>query len=378
MRIHAKKLLTPQGFVSDQIVTIENGMIAAIEPGTDAPLFAQILTPGLIDLHVHGGEGFDARNFGLDVIEPFLSRMLASGVTGLLATVSTGQRDTMRHGLEITRQAMRLQQEGRLGGARILGAHLEGPFLSQQRPGAMPPEDIVPPSVAAYEHLFAGYEDVIRKISIAVEEPGADELIAHLQKKGVIVQAGHTDATFEQAQHAFALGVRSLCHTFNACRPIHHRSPGIITAALLDPNVYCEAICDLEHLHGGALQLIYRMKGADRMILISDSVATHGLQDGEYFMEGYHIVVKNGISRTASGALDGGGAYLDQAVRNLMTLGASEEDAVNMASRTPAARMGFDTLGEIAPGKRAHLTAWDENWHVVFTILEDGVHAGGH
>lgn len=378
MRIHAKKLLTSQGFVSDQVVTIDGGMIIAVEPGTDAPVCAEILTPGLIDLHVHGGAGFNARDFDLDRIAPFLDKMLESGVTGLLITISTGFRDTMRHGLEVTRQAMRLQREGKLGGSRILGAHLEGPFLSLNRPGAMQEDAIIPPSPAAYEELFSGYEDVIRKISIAVEEPGADELIAYLAPKGVIVQAGHTNATFEQAQHAFSLGVRSLCHTFNACKPIHHRDPGIITAALLDPNVYCEAICDLEHLHGGTLQLIYRMKGPERMILISDSVATHGMPDGEYFMEGYHIVVRDGISRTASGALDGGGAYLDQAVRNLMMLGACEADAVNMASRTPAARMGFDSLGEIAPGKRAHLTAWDKNWNVAFTVLDDGIHTGGH
>lgn len=377
MRIHAKRLLTPQGFVSDQVVTIDGSVITAIEPGTQAPISAEILTPGLIDLHVHGGEGFNARDFDLDIISPFLDQMLKCGVTGLLMTISTGFRDTMRHGLEVTRCAMRLQQEGKLSGARILGAHLEGPFLSLNRPGAMQEDAIIPPSPAAYEELFSGYEDVIRKISIAVEEPGADELIAYLHDKGVIVQAGHTNATYEQAQHAFSLGVRSLCHTFNACKPIHHRDPGVITAALLDPNVYCEAICDLEHLHGGTLQLIYRMKGAERMILVSDSVATHGMPDGEYFMEGYHIVVKDGISHTLGGALDGGGAYLDQAVRNLMALGAGEADAVHMASRTPAMRMGFDSLGEIAPGKRAHLTAWDADWNVAFTILEDGMHTGG-
>lgn len=374
MRIHAKRLFTSQGFLEDQIVTIEDGVIAAIEPGTSAPVSAAILTPGLIDLHIHGGEGFNARDFDLDTIVPFLDKMLACGVTGFLMTISTGFRDTMRHGLEVTRQAMRLQREGKLGGARILGAHLEGPFLSLSRPGAMQESAIIAPAVAAYEALFAGYEDVIRRISLAPEEQGADELIAHLLSKGVIVQAGHTNATFEQAQHAFSQGIHSLCHTFNACRPIHHRDPGVITAALLDPNVYCEAICDLEHLHGGTLQMIYRMKGAQRMILVSDSVATHGMPDGEYFMEGYHIVVSGGVSHTIDGALDGGGAYLDQAVRNLMKLGASEWDAVAMASHTPAAHMGYADLGTIEPGKRAYLTAWDAAWNVAFTVLEDGIH----
>ena len=370
MRIHAKRLLSPQGFLDDRLVTIEDGVIAAISPaaGKEADLYADVLTPGLIDLHVHGGEGFNARDFDIELIEKFLNAMLQDGVTDFLMTISTGFKDTMRHGLEITRRAMQLQREGRLGGARILGAHLEGPFLSKARPGSMQVEAIIPPSVAAYEDMFTGYEDVIRKISLAVEEPGADALIAHLQSKGVIVQAGHTNATFEEAQHAFSLGVRSLCHTFNACRPIHHRSPGVITAALVNPDVYCEAICDLEHLHGGTIQLIYGMKGPQRMILISDSVATHGMPDGEYFMEGYHIVVKDGVSHTIDGALDGGGAYLGGAVRNVQGLGISAEDAVTMASATPAARMGLSDLGTVEIGKRAHLTAWTQDWHVAFAI----------
>lgn len=370
MRIYAKRLLSPQGFLDNQTVTVEDGVIAAISPAAseEADLYADILTPGLIDLHVHGGEGFNARDFTLETIEPFLNAMLADGVTDFLMTISTGFKDTMRHGLEVTRQAMQMQREGKIGGARILGAHLEGPFLSQTRPGAMQWDAIVPPSVAAYEELFSGYEDVIRKISLAPEEPGADELIAYLQGKGVIVQAGHTNATFEEAQHAFSLGVHSLCHTFNACRPIHHRSPGVVTAALVNPDVYCEAICDLEHLHGGTIQLIYGMKGPQRMILISDSVATHGMPDGEYFMEGYHIVVKDGVSHTAEGALDGGGVYLGGAVRNVQGLGISAEDAVTMASLTPAARMGLADLGTIEPGKRAHLTAWTEDWHPAFSI----------
>lgn len=370
MRIHAKKLFTPTGFIADQVVTVEDGVIAAIEPGTQGDLTADILTPGLIDLHVHGGEGFNARDFGIGDAAPFLEKMLACGVTDFLMTLSTGVRDTMRRSLEVTRQMMQLQQEGKLGGARVLGAHLEGPFLSLARPGAMQEDAIIPPSVAAYEDLFAGYEDVIKKISLAPEEEGADELIAYLLAKGVVVQAGHTNATFEQAQHTFSIGIRSLCHTFNACRPIHHRDPGVITAALVNPEVYCEAICDLEHLHGGALQLIYAMKGPKKMILVSDSVASHGLPDGEYFLEGYHIIVTNGVSRIASGALDGGGAYLDGAVRNIQSLGISAGDAVTMATETPAVRMGLKDLGTIEVGKRAHLTAWNDAWQVAFAVTE--------
>jgi len=394
MRIHAKRLLTAGGFVENCILTIKNGFITQIEPyiePTKVDFHADILTPGLIDLHIHGGEGFNARDFDIDKAAPFLDKLLACGVTDFLMTISTGRKETMRHGLDVTKTLMDMQKRGEIGGARVLGAHLEGPFLSTHRPGAMQLDAIIPPSIEAYEDFFSGYEHVIKLISLSPETPGAEALTRYLLDKGVCVQAGHTNATFEEAQAGFAFGVQSLCHTFNACRPIHHREPGVVTAALLDPAVYCEAICDFEHLHPGTLLSIYAMKGPGRMALISDSVATHGMPDGEYFMEGYHIVVKNGISRTKEGALDGGGAYLDGAVRNMISLGIPPENVLAMAGATPAARMGLTELGPIRTvegvepllllhadcRRRAHLTAWHEDWTVDFTVLDQAVFREG-
>ncbi len=374
MRIHAKALYTPGGILADQIVTIEDGVIASIEPGYEAPISCDILTPGLIDVHIHGGEGFNARDFGIDTIKPFLDKLLSCGVTDFLMTISTGRREVMRHGLEVTRQAMQMQKEGKLSGARILGAHLEGPFLSTQRAGAMQTEMIIPPSAQTYDDFFQGYEDIIRLVTLAPEEEGAHALIRHLTRKGVCVQSGHTYATYDQAQAGFAAGSTSLCHTFNACRSIHHREPGVVLAALTNPNVYTEAICDLEHLHPAVLQMIYTMKGPERMILISDSVATHGLPDGEYFMEGYHIVVRDGISRTIDGALDGGGVYLDGSVRNMIKIGVCAHDAVLMSTKTPADRLRLHDLGAVMPVMRAHLSAWNRDFTSAFTVLEDGIH----
>ena len=377
MRIYARRLLTEKGFVQNQVVEIKDGRIADIAPGLDAPIRVDVLTPGLMDLHCHGGQGFSARDNDLAAIKPFLDKMLSCGVTDFLMTISTGRREVMRHGLEITRKAMQMQKEGKLGGARVLGAHLEGPFLSTARPGAMEASAILRPGVESYEQFFAGYEDVIRMVTLAPEEEGAEELIHYLLTQGVCVQAGHTYAAYAEAARAFETGVESLCHSFNACRGIHHREPGVVTAALLQPHVYMEAICDLVHLHPAILQLIYRTKGPDRMILISDSVATHGLPDGEYFAEGYDVIVKDGVSRTADGALDGGGVYLDQAVRNIQSLGIPAEDAVKMASSTPAARMRLSDSGSIETGKLAHLTGWDAQWQPVFTVLEDGMYTCG-
>jgi len=361
VQIHARYLLTPQGMKENQTVVVENGIITAIQPSGGAADFSCCyLTPGLVDVHCHGGVGFNARDFELDGIGPFLKRMLEAGVTDFLMTISTGRRELMRHGLELTRQAMRLQKEGKLDGARILGVHLEGPFLSASSAGAMQKSAMLKPGREAYDAMFAGYEDIIRLVTLAPEEEGADELIEYLHAKGVCVQSGHTNATYDQAMHGFALGITSMCHSFNGCRGIHHREPGVVMAAMESPDVYMETICDLVHLHPAIIRLIYRMKGMHRVMLISDSVLTHGLPDGEYHVEGYDIVVRDGVSRIASGALDGGGAWLDGAVRNVVSIGIPLLDAFVMASTTPAHRIGAANIGEIAVGNAAHLTAWNE------------------
>ena len=374
MNISAHWLLGEQGFLENRTVTVQDGCICAVaDQRLPGGLQAEYLTPGLVDAHCHGGEGFNARDFGLDEIRPFLEKMLASGVTDFLMTLSTGTKARMRHGMDVTRQAMALQKEGKLGGARIRGVHLEGPFLSLSAAGAMQTSAILPPSPAAFDDFFAGDEDMIREVTLAPEEPGADELMLHLKKKGIRIQAGHTNATYDQARHAFACGAGSLCHSFNGCRGIHHREPGVVLAALENEHIYMEAICDLVHLHPAILRLIYRMKGPDRMMAISDSTVTHGLPDGEYHVEGYDIVVKDGVSRTAQGNLDGGGAYLDQAVRNLVSIGIPLDDAFLMACRTPARRLGLDGLGVLRPGAADHLVGWSKELHPLFAVLDGQV-----
>lgn len=375
MKIYANRLLTAKGFEEKQVVTVENGTIKEIAPADKitekSDLEVEVLSPGLIDLHCHGGEGFNTKDCDAGEIEPFLNKMFKNGVTDVLLTTSAADKETTRQAMEVTRQVMELQKKGELGGTRVMGVHLEGPFLSIKRPGAMNVNAALKPSIAAYQELFDGYEDIIHEITLAPEEEGADELIAYLLKKGVKVQAGHTYATYDEAVHAFELGVDSLCHTFNACREIHHREPGIVVAALLNSNVYAEAICDLVHLHPAIIKMIYQAKTAERMIAISDSTYGNGLPDGTYFLEAYHLVVKDGISRTSSGALSGGRAYLGQTVKNLISIGIPPEDAIQMATKTPANRMNYQELGTIEVGKKAHLSAWDQNWNPVFAMADN-------
>jgi len=261
MKIFAQKLLVGRTFLANQTVTVEDGQITAIGGGGPADFSVWALTPGLVDLHCHGGQGFDPE-LNERPLPEFLTILLCHGVTDVLLTLGAEPLPTMRRALAVVQTAMQQQAAGKLPGAHILGVHLEGPFLSPERPGAMPPAALLPPTLAAYQTLVQGYESVIRQVTLAPELPGALELGAALAARGIRVQAGHTDADYETAQRAFSAGFTGLCHTFNACRPLRHRDPGVVAAALLDPNVTTECICDLVHLHPAALQLVSQLFAA--------------------------------------------------------------------------------------------------------------------
>lgn len=373
MKIHAQRLLTPAGWLEDRTVSVEDGVISTIGKGR-SDFSAELLVPGLIDLHNHGGEGYEISRCSLPLLEHFLQRMLAGGVTDFLMTIGTGNFETVKTGLKFIRSAMQLQKDGKLGGTSIVGVHMEGPFLNPKRPGAMREEQILTPDVETFERLFGDYVDIIRLVTLAPERDGAAALTAHLLCKGIRVQAGHTDATFEEAGECFSFGITSLCHTFNACRAIHHREPGIITAALLNDEIFCEAICDLEHLHPAAIKLIYKNKGRRRMVIVTDSSMPTGLPDGEYAIGDRRVIMENGVKRTLSGALSGGSCYLDQSVRNLISKGIPAGDAFYMASEAPASRMGWNNLGGIVPGKVAHLAAFTHRFDLDFTVLGENVY----
>lgn len=363
MKIFAEKLLVGRTFLTHKTVTVENGRITAIDGSGPADFETAVLTPGLVDLHCHGGQGFDPEQ-NIQPLPDFLNTMLHHGVTDVLLTLGAEPVPVMRRALAVVQNAVQQQKDGALGGTHILGVHLEGPFLSPARPGAMPVAALLAPSPAAYQTLVQGYESIIRQVTLAPELPGAIEMGTALAAHGIRVQAGHTDADYETAQRAFTAGYTGLCHTFNACRPLQHRDPGVVAAALLNPNVTAECICDLVHLHPAALQLVYRMKGPEAMIAVSDSVQTHGLPDGRYTFGRQDYIVQNGVSRCADGALDGGGVYLDGAVRSLQSIGIPAQDACLMASTTPGNCLGLPC--SIHPGHPATLVGWTQDWQVEY------------
>lgn len=375
MKISAHKVLAPEGFLLDKTIHIENGVITGISPMIPgADLVCESCVPGLIDEHVHGGYGADVMAPREETILDWLKFLLKHGITQVLAGVYTFPIPTMRASMQVLRRVMDLQSKG-APGARLTGIHLEGPFISPDALGAMDLSSVIAPTIENYRQLTDGFEDMIKLITLAPEVEGADELIAYLTEKGVPILAGHTAATVEEGVHAFDLGVGGICHFFNASTPIHHRKPGILTEGLLRKSVYCECIADFVHVHPKAVELIYRMKGADKMILVSDAVSTTGLPDGEYIEDnGTHIIVKNGESRTVDGALNGGSSLSIQDVRNLISIGVPEADAFKMASQTPADFLRIPG-GRIQKGALAEIVCLDEKNEVLYTILGNQVEA---
>ena len=371
MRIFARRMFDGNNMLENQVVTVEGDSVTALAPGERGDLTAALLCPGLIDVHHHGGWGFDTSRPAWDQAEAWARKLAENGVAGVLCTIATGPKDGTRQALAFVREAMAEQAKGGLPGTRILGAHLEGPFINEKRSGAMNKSLIQAPSIAAFEEIAGEYKDIVRVVTLAPEVPGAMELVQYLNAHHIRVQAGHTDASFEQAEEAFAGGVTGICHFFNAARPIQHRNPGILTAALLHPEVYCEIICDMVHMEPAAIRLALKCKGPGRLMMISDSAPTAGLPDGSYHMNNHPVIVREGRNYTESGGIAGSGKQTGQCVRLLCEAGIPVESVLIMAGVTPVRWLAPDgRLGAIKPGSRACLTAFRTDMNPAFTLVD--------
>ncbi len=259
-------------------------------------------------------------------------------------------------------------------GARIVGAHLEGPFINPARRGVHPIEYLATPSISSFRELVDGFERLIRIMTLAPELPGAHDVVKECVRMGIIPSMGHTDATFEEAQSAIDLGVTHCTHTFNAMPSIQNRQPGPVVAALLSHKVKCEIIADGIHVDPNNIRLLVDLKKTDRTILTSDSVKPTGTAVQEFEMGGVKGNVHDGAAYTSEGKLCGSLLTIDQAVRNMAAwTNYSLPDILTMATKNPAQQLGVtESVGSLAEGKRADLAVLDRNLKVVATFV-DGV-----
>jgi len=372
MKIFAHKVLCEGRFLDDRVVTVENGRVICVESGAaaGADLCAEVLTPGLIDKHNHGALGFEANHPEEERCAEWLGLLARCGVTNVLYTTSTCAPEDSAAAVVFCDRMMRRQAAGDLPGAKIEGVHMEGPFIDPVRSGAMDPEKIQSPSMEAFLANTGGCEWAVKAITIAPEMPGAAQLCKDLTQMGIRVQAGHTDATAAQAEKAFREdGFVGVTHFYNAARPLNQREPGILGVAMLEEGVCCEAICDFIHVAPKMLQLLIKARGVDGVCMISDSVSTAGLPDGQYGS----VTVKNGRNLTPGGGIAGAYDQMDLGVRNLIGLGYAPEDVFKMACANPAEYIGCDDLGDIRPGMRACFAAWDGDWRCSWSMVDGTV-----
>ena len=366
-------VISPRGLIPGGHVVVEDGKIAGVgdgEPDAAGKLLdfrGRLVAPGLVDIHVHGGGGqdvMDASPGGLDRLSLFLA---AGGVTSFLATTYTAPHGEILAAARNVRDAI----ERGTGGAEVLGVHMEGPYINPAWCGAQDRRYIRRSQTEELEEVRREAGGSLRVVTLAPEVEGALDAIGWLSARGIVPAAGHTGATYGEATAGIGAGLRHASHLFNAMSSIHHREPGVAGAALWDGRVTVELIADGVHLHPATLGLAARLKGPGATALISDAVAPAGLPDGEYEFGEAKVTVRGGRCLMESGGLAGGAIRLCEAVGNMVGLaGISPEDAVEMASSTPARIAGAsDRKGSLAPGMDADIAVLDGEFSVLLTMV---------
>lgn len=370
---------------------IRDGRIAEVFDATQTPtglsahemidVRGAYLAPGMIDIHIHGSAGVDAQNADREALAKLSEFLLAQGVTGYFATfVPTDERGYQAAIAEVNAHIAH-QDEASPRGARILGIHFEGPFVSHNRCGALPREHF-----RAYDgdprslELFAASNPAdqpsrgARLMTLAPEVSNGVELIRALTSRGGRAFIGHTEAAPETLDQAVDAGAHHITHFPNALAPLHHRQPGAVAWGLLRGDVTIDCIADFHHVHPLMLRLMIHAKRAGRVALISDAIQPTGLGDGEFRVWGIRIAVRDGLTALAggpaAGTIAGSVITMRDALANIASLGVPVCEAMRMATMVPARAAGVDNqCGVIATGKRADLFAFDDDFSVQLALI---------
>ncbi|SCY36642.1 N-acetylglucosamine-6-phosphate deacetylase [Alkaliphilus peptidifermentans] len=324
----------------------------------------QYISPGFIDIHIHGAFGYDTMDDNPKAIEAISQKICQNGVTGILATTMTMPLDDISKALKRIGEAMKNRHKG----ASVFGAHLEGPFINPIKKGAQSDKYIIDPDY----NLIKEFHDVIKIITIAPEVDENLSFIKNVKKHHEIAMSmGHSNATYEEAMDAISAGVESATHIFNGMTGFHHRDPGVV-GAILKSNIYCELIADKIHVHPAIFSIIGDVKGTDRIILITDSMQGACMKSGTYDLGGQLIEVTSKTAKLKDGTLAGSVLKMNEAIKNYWeNTNYSLPYVVNMASLNPASLIGIDKLrGSIEVGKFADLTIFNEELEISTTIVE--------
>lgn len=367
------QLVTPSEVIPGTVV-VEDGIIIYAGPHDKAPQRGSIwdakgayVTPGLIDIHVHGGGGGDVMDGTLASLEIMSKTFGKYGTTAFLPATVTASHEELLQCVAAVKQATELGTSG----AQVVGIHLEGPFINDSKKGAQNPEHIRTASLQELEEIWQEAGSLLKLVTLAPETEGALEAIKLLRSWGVTVSIGHSDASYEEVMEAQRWGASHICHTFNGMRGLHHRDPGVVGAALTCDDFSIELICDGIHVHPAAMELALRAKGVGQVVLITDTIRAMDLAEGHYVFGGLEIEVSEGAARLTSGALAGSTLSMAAAVRNAIKwLGVSVCDGIRMGSSNPAKAINLDHCkGSLVVGKDGDLAIFDDDINTIATIV---------
>lgn len=324
------------------------------------------IIPGMIDVHIHGGYDVDTMDGDREALVRLSEAMLAEGVTSFFATTITQDWEQITCALEAARDVIETRQ------TTIEGIHLEGPFINPDYAGAQPLAFIVEPDVEQFLKWQQASGNHIKLVTYAPERPGARAFETAVRETGAVPSAGHTDATFEENRTG---NVTHGTHLYNQMRALHHREPGTVGYCLLERTVFAEIIPDGIHSSKEMVKFAYRMKGPERLTVITDAMRAKGLSDGAYELGGQAVEVKEGAARLMNGSLAGSVLTMDQALRNIIAFtGCSLEQAVQMTSVNQAEEFGLTQKGRLEQGKDADFVVLDTNLNVEQTIHRGIIH----
>ncbi|MGK7896618.1 MAG: N-acetylglucosamine-6-phosphate deacetylase [Xenococcus sp. (in: cyanobacteria)] len=320
------------------------------------------LSLGGIDLQINGALGLafpDLESQDLTKLETICNFLWQQGVDGFCPTVVTTSIDKIQRSLSVLEEFMR-HQTSAIATAKILGVHLEGPFLNYEKRGAHPPEHLLELNISNLKKVLGKYQSIIKIITLAPELDPTGETISYLKDQGIIISLGHSLATQSQAQTAFDLGASMVTHAFNAMPSLHHRQPGLLAAAITNPQVFSGLIADGNHVCPSMMQILLKASDYDRGIfLVSDALAPLGLTDGDYPWDNRIITITKGTARLDNGTLAGTTLPLLVGVQNLVKWGiCSPEKAIAMATKSPRNAIA---LSDMMIGNKAHLLRWTWN-----------------
>ena len=323
------------------------------------------VAPGLIDTHIHGIGGFGTDDYSINSILQMSEILPQYGVTSFIPTLYAAKREELLKGIRAIVEAM-----GQEKGARILGIHLEGPFLSPERLGVQTPDSLSPVDLNLMEELWNASEGHIINMTVAPELKHMRELALYCLSKGIILQAGHTNATYAQMVEGMQVRILHVTHLFNAMSRMHHRDPNAVGAVFIHPEMSCEIIADGIHINPNLIKFLLRCKPIDKLVLVTDSLKPTKQTEHPLMANGEEVYLDKCFYRKSDDVIAGSALTMSDGVRNLVSFGISLDQAVQMASTNPANIMRQEHLGLIAPGYDADLVVLDQNLTPVYTIVK--------